>query len=356
MSRNAQYRARNPRLFYQVICLSLALLFTSRAKAQEAQSFNGRTPGDARVVIVEDPGALYNLVPVPETVQSMVDRGITNLTHRSTVNAAWNSLVSTNDIVGLKVLSAPGRNSGTRPDVVAAVVQDLLAAGLPPNHIIIWDRHTTQLRLAGFFELGRRFGVRVQGSAEAGYDEKVFYDTPLLGTLAYGDFEFGKTGQGIGRKSYVSKLVAQDMTKIINLTTMLHHNVVGVSGNLYSLAFGSVDNTDRFEYTPENLSRAVPEIYALPVLGDRVVLNIVDALICQYDGQNQGELHYSTVLNQLRFSKDPVALDVLSLQEINHQRETADVPVTKSVELYSNASLLEIGISDPHRIQVEKVR
>jgi hypothetical protein len=82
----------------------------------------------------------------------------------------------------------------------------------------------------------------------------------------------------------------------------------------------------------------------------------VDALICQYDGQNSGLLHYSAVLNQLRFSRDPVALDVLSLQEINHQRELADDPVAKTnFDLYSNASLLEIGVSDPQHIKVDKL-
>jgi hypothetical protein len=298
---------------------------------------------------------MYDLQPIPERVQAMVDRAVTGFTGKPTIPAAWNSIVSTNDIVGLKVLSAPGPNTGTRPEVVAAVVQGLLNAGIPASNIIVWDRHSLDLRQAGYYALEKRFGILVQGSTEAGYDEKTFYESALLGTPAYGDFEFGKTGLGIGRKSYVSTLVTKQITKIINITPMLHHNTLGVSGNLLSLAFGSVDNTSRF-YSAEDLSRAVPEIYALPTLGDRVVLNIVDALICQYDGQDKGELHYSVALNQVRFSRDPVALDVLSLQEINHQRELAGVPVPKTpVELLSNASLLEIGISDPQHIKVEKL-
>jgi hypothetical protein len=78
-------------------------------------------------------------------------------------------------------------------------------------------------------------------------------------------------------------------------------------------------------------------------------------LICQYDGQQRSMLHYSTVLNQLRFSRDPVALDVLSLQDINRERELVEAPVPKISELYTNASLLEIGISDPQHIQVERL-
>jgi hypothetical protein len=146
------------------------------------------------------------------------------------------------------------------------------------------------------------------------------------------------------------------MTKIINITPLLNHNLAGVSGNLWGLALGSVDNTLRFENDADRLAAAVPEIIALPQLGDRVVLNIVDALICQYQGEERGLLHYSTALNQLWFSTDPVALDVLAIQELDRQRQAAKVlAATTNLELYQNASLLEIGVSDLRRIDVTRL-
>jgi hypothetical protein len=331
-------------------------LSNGKASAQAAHGVGATKDPNARVFIVEDPDATFDLVPDPVKIHGMVDRTILELTGKPTVSQAWKTLVATNDVVGIKVFSTPGPNSGTRREVVAAIVQDLLGAGLPATNIVVWDRRLVELRIAGYYELERRFGIRIAGSSDVGYDPKVFYDTPLLGNLIYSDLEFGQTGKGIGRKSYVSKLLTQQITKIINVTPLLHHNIMGVSGNLFSLAMGSVDNIARFEISGDDMAQAVPEIYALPALGDRVVLNVVDALICQYEGQAHGLLHYSTVLNQLRFSKDPVALDVLSLQEINRQRELAGVPVNQTnVDLYSNASLLEIGVSDPHHIQVVKV-
>jgi hypothetical protein len=213
------------------------------------------------------------------------------------------------------------------------------------------------LRLAGFFDLKDRYGIGIAGSVQAGFDEKASYDSSLLGNLVWGDLEFGKQGPGIGRKSFVSKLVTRDMTKIINITPLLNHNEAGVSGNLWSLALGSVDNIVRFESDPDRLATAVPEIYALTNLSDHVVLNIVDALISQYEGGERGLLHYSATLNQLRFSRDPVALDVLSLQDLERQRKVASAPTVKqNLELYNNAALLELGVSDPKRIQVETVK
>jgi hypothetical protein len=312
----------------------------------------------ARVLIVHDPDATETFNPRPDKVRSMLDCGLTNLTRKTSVAAAWATFVSPQDVVGLKVVSAPGRDSGTRPAVVEAVIKGLLEAHLPPNHIIIWDKRLIDLRRAGFQDLAERYGVRVASSAAAGYDERFFYDAVLLGQLVFGDLEFGKKGEGVGRKSYLSKLVSKDITKIINITPLLNHNDAGVSGNLWSLGTGSVDNTLRFEADRERLATAIPDLYALPLLGDRVVLNIVDALICQYEGGQNGLLQYSTVLNEIRLSTDPVALDVLSLQELDRQRRGANssLSITNYLELYQNASLVEIGVSDSRNIQVEKIQ
>lgn len=311
----------------------------------------------ARVVVVEQPGAVVSFNPRSEIIRPMVDRGLTNLTLTATVAEAWRSLLSPQDVVGLKVFSAPGGASGTRPAVVEAVVQSLLSVGHAPTNIIVWDRQLGHLRLAGYFALAERYGVRIEASAEAGYDTNNFYDSAFMGQPVWGDHEFGQRGPGVGRKSYVSKLVSQHMTKIINLTPLLNHNLAGVSGNLFSLSLGSVDNTVRFVNDSAQMALAVPEIYALPVLGDRVVLNVVDALLAQYYGEERSLLHYTAILNQLRFSTDPVALDVLSIQELERQRELADAPATRSnLQLYQNAALVEIGTADPKSIQVEWVK
>jgi hypothetical protein len=343
---------------FSFLILFSVLIFPGFCQAVAADVLATNNIGPvARVVSVCNPEATDAFRPRPDIVRLMVDKGITNLTGKATLRDAWGSLVSTQDVVGIKVFSVPGPNSGTRPAVVAAVIEGLLAAGLAPKNIIIWDKQITDLRLAGFSDLAERYGVRLAGSAQVGYDEKTFYDTALIGNLLWGDFEFGKKGVGVGRKSFVSKLVSQEMTKIINITPLLNHNLAGVSGNLYTLAIGSVDNLVRFESDASRLATAIPEIYALPSLSDHVVLSIVDGLICQYEGGDRGLLHYSTMLNELRFSKDPVALDVLSLQELERQRQAVGAPAAKpNHDLYNNAALLELGINDLKRIQVDAVQ
>jgi hypothetical protein len=348
--------------------LSLLVLAAVAAMVSQARAESGAAvPGDVspengsaqkhgHVLVVENPKATSVFAPQQSVIDDMMRAGILSATGKSTVSAAWLSLVSTQDVVGIKVCSAPGRTSGTRPEVAAALVSELLEAGIPAKQILVWDRRLSDLRLAGFFDLADRFKVQIAGSAEEGYDGKVFYERPLLGKLVWGDLEFGKHGEGVGRKSFVSRLVTQRMTKIINLTPLLNHNLAGVSGNLFGLAMGSIDNWIRFESEPRELAQAVSEIYALPEVGDKVVFNIVDALICQYQGEERSLLHYSTALNQLRFSTDPVALDVLSLRELDYQRELSKIsPVKNNTQIYENAALLELGVGDLRKIQVERL-
>ena len=305
---------------------------------------------------------MVDLVPDPVRIQSMVDDSICKIAGETELKAAWLHLVATNDVVGIKVFSSPGPNSGTRKPVVEAIVLDLIKAGIPATNIVVRDRHAIDLRIAGYYELQRRLGVRVEGSADAGYDTNVFYESSLLGQLNSSDLEFGLQGKGVGRKSYFSTIVTRQFTKIITVTPLIHHNELGMTGNLYNLATGCVDNFYRFENSPQNLSLVIPEIWAKPVKGeeirlsDRVVLNITDALICQYQGQNLGLLHYSAVLNQLRFSRDPVALDILSSNEITLQRSAAGIEAsTNTIDLYHNASLLELGFDLSSKINVEKI-
>ncbi len=317
----------------------------------------GNPPARATVVQVEHPGATMAYEAQPLIVRDMVRRGMLKWTGKTDLKAAWLSVVSPRDVVGLKVYSAPGANSGTRLAVVEAVVQGLLQAGLPSSNIVVWDRRLVDLRLAGYAALADRCHIRLAGSSDTGYDEKVFYDNSILGTLVAGDLEFDLHGATSGRKSHVSKLLTSGLTKIISIAPLLNHNLAGVCGHLYSPAMGGVDNTMRFELAAGRLAQAVPEIYALPALGDHVALNITDALICQYQGEQLSLLHYSTELNQIWIGKDPVALDTLGIQELDRERQSKNIESHgDNPELYQNAALLELGTCNTARIKLEVVK
>lgn len=339
--------------YFSILCLGAFANFSTAGE----DYFQPYVAGDrARVVIIENAHATDAFVSNSDVVQEMVSQGVRELTSASNTTTAWLRVVRTNDVVGIKVYSSPGRVSGTRPVVVRSVINGLLAAGVPGENILIWDKKVRDLANASYFDLASQLKVNTDGATTVGWDAEKFYDNALKGTLTWGDLEFGREDFNAGRRSYVTRLVTKRITRIINVSPLLNHNEARVAGNLYSLASGSVDNFRRFDGSTLSLETAIPEIYALEALGDKVALNIVDALIGQYEGEQRSLLHYSSRLNQLRFSRDPVALDTLSTHELNRLRE---VPLPDNVRtnftLFENAALLQLGIADTNKIDIKLV-
>lgn len=84
-------------------------------------------------------------------------------------------------------------------------------------------------------------------------------------------------------------------------------------------------------------------------------LHITDALLCQYLA-GEVRLQYSSVLNELRFSDDAVALDALSMDDLERLSRRGRVKVSlPSRELFENAAGITLGMAHRSRIKVERV-
>ena len=308
------------------------------------------------IIEVYDPQATHNLLPQLEQVQAMVDQGLIELAGQPDIINAWQTLVQSNDVVAIKVYSSPGPSTGTRAAVVEAVVHDLIESAVVRTNIIIWDHSIVDLEKAGFGTLARRLGVRIQGALQAGYNESDFYEFALVTGLHFGDLEFGRTDDGVGRKSFLTKLLGPEVTKIISIAPASNKSSTGVTGHLYSMTLSSVDNSWRFETNPSTFSWAMPELYAKQSIGDRVVLCITDALICQYEGEDTTLLHYSAVANELYIGTDPVALDLLAIKLLKKQRDlTSSFQVTPDLNLYRNAALLQLGEDNLDLVPIKRI-
>ncbi len=343
----------------RLICIrgagaALMLLFAPMAFALEFSAPPALT--NRPVVVVTDPQATLKLLPQSDRVQAMVQRGMKELTGTTSAAAAWRTVAGSNDVVAIKVYSSPGPNTGTRIPVVAAVVQGLLSAGVLPTNIVVWDHSETDLRIAGYGRLAESLGIRLAGALQAGYDEKDFYEFALVTGLRFGDLEFARKEEGVGRRSFVTKLLGPSVTRIISIVPASNKHSAGVTGHLYSLSLGAMDNTWRFETNPSTLSWVLPEIYAMRSVGDRVALCITDALICQYEGEEATLLHYSQVANEIYFGTDPVAMDLLAIQLLEQLRRKSDsLPVKLDMKTYQNAALLQLGEDDLERVSIHRV-
>ncbi len=102
--------------------------------AAPVEQTNNLSHQAGHILVVENVHATSTFTPQRGPVAEMMRAGILSITGKSTVPAAWLSLLTLQDIVGIKVCSAPGRVSGTRPEGCGSPgIPALIEAGIPPG-------------------------------------------------------------------------------------------------------------------------------------------------------------------------------------------------------------------------------
>lgn len=307
-----------------------------------------------RIVIARDARAVRFYEPQTDRVTRMIERGVMALSGERDVASAWRRFVRPGDIVGIKINTAPGPAIGSHRAVVDAIVAGLRKAGVPASHIIIWDRSAYNMVAAGW-------EIREQGEGPGPYcyatlpyaewDETTFYSTPHVGTIIWGDHEFGT--RDVSERSYYSQIVARAVTKIINVPTLLDSRHVGLAGCLHNLAIGSVDNNRRFQTESLHYDAGIAEICARPPIRGKLALNIMDALVAQYAGGPQFQPQAAWTPGEIYFSRDPVAIDALALAAIEQKRKAAKMPdLSERSRHVRYAEELGVGIADRRKMDI----
>ena len=139
--------------------------------------------GKSRVVSVAAEDMLVDLDYNAGAVHRAFAAGLKELTGEGTLENSWSSLVSPDDVVGIKIncIGAPRISSSIAS--INETIAGLKSAGVKENNIVIWDRMDRDFRRTGL-EINRGpTGVRVMGSSTEwegvvpwvpGYDRKVY--------------------------------------------------------------------------------------------------------------------------------------------------------------------------------------
>ena len=86
-------------------------------------------------------------------------------------------------------------------------------------------------------------------------------------------------------------------------------------------------------------------------------LHITDALLCQFHHGDQSRPDFATALNELWFSRDPVALDTLSYELIAQLRSSLKLPVRSNPrKLLRYASKMTLGTDSPQSMEINTIR
>lgn len=291
-----------------------------------------------------------------ETVRRMVDSLVMHAARQPDIAAAWRVFVRPEDHVGIKVSASGAPVSSTHPAVIAAVAEGLVAAGVAPERIIIWDRKWDDLRRARYGALGRRYTV-VSTDRVGGYDTDQFITAAVMGKLIAGDRGFDPAGaaEQTSSKSHISSVLLR-VNKVIHIPALTDHLSSGLNGALPGMVLDNVDNWRRLARAPHFGDPFLAEAYADPRIGGRVVLTILDALRPQYAGGPFPEPQYVVDHGALYASRDPVAIDAIGLQLLDRFREEGGLPLlSKTVGWVKSAGQLGLGAAEPDRIRVVPV-
>ena len=302
-------------------------------------------PYPGRVIAVKSARCLDESGERADTaiVREMMERGMRALTQENNALDAWRRFIRADDIVGIKI------NAGGRPyvvgapEIVAEVVRNLMAVGVKPAQIFLYERFQGQLDEVNYAPHLPQ-GVTIVG-AESGNrrTSNRNYD-PL--TYVEADF-FGEDDT----RSNMIRLVSEKLTKIINIPNMKDHGATGVTGCLKNIAYGSFSNVARTHHKGVSHTRSfVGTLAAVEPLRSRTVLQIMDGLRGVWHGGPFARTKkYVFYPKTIMFGTDPVAIDRLLLDIIENERRKHDaISVWDRSEKYLKVDDVDARDADPN--------
>ena len=297
----------------------------------------------------------------PRVAKRMVDSLVVAATGQPDVARAWKSLAGSKERVGIKISASGGAVSGTHPEIVDAIIEGLHEAGIPSSNIIVWDRNMQDLAAAGYRKDTTRYQLR-SVDPKNGYDTKALVSAPVLGKLIWGDSGFGnKTedrfakmgGDQLSNRSYFSKILSTEVTKIINVPSLADSFLTGINGALANMVIPNIDNWRRFTKAPSYGDPYLAEIYSDPVIRDKVVLTVMDGLVLQYAGGPGPNPEFLLDHFTIYASKDPVAIDAIATRLIDEARKPSKLPPLGPMTGWLQAAeSLELGTKTPEKIDL----
>jgi uncharacterized protein (DUF362 family) len=329
-------------------------------------SMPGKFPG--KVVQVKNAQAVINNEPVEQEAYRMIEKAMLELTGKRDLGEAWRTFVSPGERIGLKVNPVAGKLLSTSHAVTQSVIRQLEACGIERKNIIIWDRRDMELKDVGFTQENYP-GITIRGT-ECQDDKGSFYDADgkLIGErnidkdwYYWADVEGEYDAETMpymvngGKYSYFSKIVTQEVDKIINIP-ILKNAGASITNAMKNLAFGSVTNTGRLHAQLWNETSA--EVCAFAPLRDKVVLNICDGLRGCFNGGPGANPQFICNYNALLIASDAVALDRISYDLVAEKRVAEGIqkaPTPEVLKFLEQAAALGLGTANKADIKLSLI-
>lgn len=257
-------------------------------------------------------------------VQRLVDKAVMTLAGKDDVAKAWATYVKPTDRVAVK-FNGLFRRATTQPEVIHAVTNGLIKAGVDPAKIVVYDRNDKDMRTSRLTINREGKGVRIYGTERS----------------------YGKPVKAGPVSTNLSDILTQ-ADVLVNVPMMKSHVRCGVTGALKN-HLGSVPNAGAFH---RNFCAAIADLNTLGPIKDKTRICIADALYSLYDGgpayRSRARWDYHGVIA----SVDPVALDATLEDIVMAKRREMGLTRPHSNPLHiARAAELGLGEADLKKIR-----
>lgn len=295
-------------------------------------------------------------------VKQMVEKALTLATGKEKSSDAWQKIFhdyKEGQTIGLKV-NVTNLKLPTHPEVTYAITESLIAAGIKPSNILVWDKLD-----ASFLKTGYKINDSNEGVRCFGHDhKKIGFDKNIKANIP-----------SIGMELNLSRLLTEMSDYIINVPVLknavnpasANATKAGVTLSLKS-AFGYIPLMD-FAYLPpvegldpikviENMharngNPQIAELNNSPVIKGKTRFVILDGLLGLYEGGPFGPPQW--INNQILASSDLVSIDTIGLNIIDKKASELGKPLSSPFAGHiASAAKLGLGINDIERITVRE--
>ncbi|MGH9445422.1 MAG: DUF362 domain-containing protein, partial [Terriglobia bacterium] len=246
-------------------------------------------------------------------VRRMIETALKNLTGEHSAAAAWARFVTAEDVVGIKINPSGAPACCSSPEIVREVIRGIRSAGVPVKNIMIYDRYSNEILLGSYHAL-MPVGIKIDGIEHRAFDLSGYDMNVYCQACFFGEWE---------TRSYLARVVSQEVTKIVNIPTMKDHDAAGVTGCLKNLGYGSFNNVARSHRAPITFTDPLIGLMcSVEPLRSKAVLHIMDGMRQVWHGGPLTQIQqYIAQPGILLAGTDPVAIDTVELATITAKRQ-----------------------------------
>ena len=278
--------------------------------------------------------------PKADVAKSLLERALTELTGAPNMVEAIKKFIHKDDIVAIKPNGIAGQSMCTSFEVIAPLVEACIAAGVPPEHITVYEQFSSYLLStrvgAPKFDLPKGVGIAVHNNK----------DFPMPGVKVY---------EGITTK-YCRPFMAA--TAVINLGLVKDHSICGYTGALKNITHGSINNPEAHHQHAANPQIAM--LYAHPIVTSRVRLHIAEGFRLMYNGGPLYKAPNAVIPHgSIYAATDPVALDTIGSDAVDKERKNHNMrslaEVGRASKYIQTAGELGLGVAHLDKIRFKPV-